>query len=39
MVKDAGALFLVDAVTHTAARKLKVDEWGIDAVYSGTKNA
>ena len=37
MVKDAGALFLVDAVTSYCGAELKVDEWGIDAVYSGTQ--
>ena len=37
MVRDAGALFLVDAVTSYCGAELKVDEWGIDAVYSGTQ--
>ncbi len=34
---DAGALFVVDAVTSYCGTALKVDEWGIDAVYSGTQ--
>jgi len=34
---DAGALFLVDAVTSYCGTELKVDEWGIDAIYSGTQ--
>ncbi len=34
---DAGALFLVDAVTSLAGLEVAVDTWGIDAVYSGTQ--
>jgi alanine-glyoxylate transaminase/serine-glyoxylate transaminase/serine-pyruvate transaminase len=30
-------LSIVDAVTSLGGSKLKVDEWGIDAVYSGTQ--
>jgi len=37
MVHDAGALFVVDTVTSLAGTPVKVDEWGIDAVYSGTQ--
>lgn len=37
MVHDAGALLLVDAVTSIAGVELLVDEWKIDAVYSGTQ--
>lgn len=37
MVHDAGALFLVDAVTSLGGTQVKVDEWGIDAIYSGTQ--
>ena len=37
MVHDAGALFVVDAVTSYCGAELKVDEWGIDAIYSGTQ--
>jgi alanine-glyoxylate transaminase/serine-glyoxylate transaminase/serine-pyruvate transaminase len=32
-----GALTIVDAVTSLGGNPLKVDEWGIDAVYSGTQ--
>ena len=34
---DAGALFVVDAVTSYCGAQLKVDDWGIDAVYSGSQ--
>ena len=37
MAKDAGALLLVDAVTSYCGAEVKVDEWGIDAIYSGTQ--
>ena len=37
MVHDAGALFLVDTVTSLGGTDVRVDEWGIDAVYSGTQ--
>lgn len=37
MVHDAGALFVVDTVTSLGGTQVKVDEWGIDAVYSGTQ--
>ncbi|MEP2668607.1 MAG: alanine--glyoxylate aminotransferase family protein [Cyclobacteriaceae bacterium] len=37
IVNDAGALLVVDAVTSYCGTQLKVDEWGIDAVYSGTQ--
>lgn len=37
MTHDVGALLLVDAVTSFAGTQLKVDEWGIDAIYSGTQ--
>lgn len=37
MVHDAGALFVVDAVTSYTGTELLVDEWGIDAIYSGTQ--
>ncbi len=37
MARDAGALFVVDAVTSYCGTELKVDEWGIDAIYSGTQ--
>lgn len=37
LAKDAGALLVADAVTSYCGADLKVDEWGIDAVYSGTQ--
>ena len=37
MVHEAGALFLVDTVTSLGGIDVRVDEWGIDAVYSGTQ--
>lgn len=37
LVHDAGALFLVDAVTSLAGCPLEVDAWGIDVCYSGTQ--
>lgn len=36
-VHDAGALFLVDAVTSLGGMDLRVDDWRIDACYSGTQ--
>ncbi|MFC1783429.1 pyridoxal-phosphate-dependent aminotransferase family protein, partial [Planctomycetota bacterium] len=37
LAHDAGALFLVDTVTSLGGVDVRVDEWGIDAVYSGTQ--
>lgn len=37
MTKEAGALLVVDAVTSFCGTDLKVDEWGIDALYSGSQ--
>lgn len=37
IVHNSGALFVVDTVTSLAGTPVKVDEWGIDAVYSGTQ--
>ncbi len=37
IVRDHGALFLVDAVTSIAGADLQVDQWGIDVCYSGTQ--
>ena len=37
LTKKAGALFVVDAVTSLGGIPLKVDEWKIDAIYSGTQ--
>jgi alanine-glyoxylate transaminase/serine-glyoxylate transaminase/serine-pyruvate transaminase len=37
IVHGRGALLLVDAVTSLGGHELRVDEWGIDAIYSGTQ--
>ncbi|MBP2832330.1 alanine--glyoxylate aminotransferase family protein [Aquimarina sp. U1-2] len=37
MIHNAGGLFMVDAVTSYCGVPLKVDEWGIDAIYTGTQ--
>ncbi|MEM1225180.1 MAG: alanine--glyoxylate aminotransferase family protein [Planctomycetota bacterium] len=37
IVHDAGMLLAVDAVTSLSGHELKVDEWNIDAIYSGTQ--
>ncbi len=36
-VHDAGALLLVDAVTSLGGMEVRVDDWAIDAIYSGTQ--
>jgi alanine-glyoxylate transaminase/serine-glyoxylate transaminase/serine-pyruvate transaminase len=37
LVHDHGALFVVDSVTSLGGHELRVDDWGIDAIYSGTQ--
>ena len=37
VLKGIDSLFLVDTVTSLGGIEVKVDEWGIDAVYSGTQ--
>jgi alanine-glyoxylate transaminase/serine-glyoxylate transaminase/serine-pyruvate transaminase len=37
LVHPTGALLVVDAVTSLGGHELRVDEWGIDAIYSGTQ--
>lgn len=37
LVHARGALLVVDAVTSLGGHDLRVDEWGIDAIYSGTQ--
>ncbi len=37
IVHSADMMFVVDAVTSLGGHELKVDEWEIDAVYSGTQ--
>ncbi|MDR0788158.1 MAG: alanine--glyoxylate aminotransferase family protein [Gemmatimonadota bacterium] len=37
LARNAGALSIVDAVTSLGGSELRTDDWGIDAVYSGTQ--
>jgi len=37
LAHEAGALFVVDTVTSLGGVDVRVDDWGIDAVYSGTQ--
>jgi alanine-glyoxylate transaminase/serine-glyoxylate transaminase/serine-pyruvate transaminase len=37
VVKPAGAMLLVDAVTSLGGMPVETDAWGIDALYSGTQ--
>ncbi len=37
IVHDSGALLLVDAVTSLGGMDVRVDDWRIDAIYSGTQ--
>lgn len=37
LAREAGALFLLDTVTSLGGCPVKLDEWGVDAVYSGTQ--
>ena len=37
LARQYDCLTLVDAVTSLAGSPLKVDEWGIDAIYSGSQ--
>ena len=37
IARQAGALFLLDTVTSLGGCPVRVDEWGVDAVYSGTQ--
>jgi len=37
LIHACGALFVVDAVTSLGGHELRVDDWGIDAIYSGTQ--
>jgi alanine-glyoxylate transaminase/serine-glyoxylate transaminase/serine-pyruvate transaminase len=37
LAHDVGALFLLDTVTSLAGCPVKVDEWQVDAIYSGTQ--
>jgi alanine-glyoxylate transaminase / serine-glyoxylate transaminase / serine-pyruvate transaminase len=37
LTHDAGALLVLDTVTSLGGHPVKLDEWGVDAVYSGTQ--
>jgi alanine-glyoxylate transaminase/serine-glyoxylate transaminase/serine-pyruvate transaminase len=37
LAHDAGALFVLDTVTSLGGCPVKIDEWKVDAVYSGTQ--
>ena len=37
LVHNAGSLLVIDAVTSFTGVPLKIDEWGVDAVYTGTQ--
>src|SRR3954470_5257740 len=37
LAHDAGALFLLDTVTSLAGCPVRIDDWQVDAVYSGTQ--
>jgi alanine-glyoxylate transaminase/serine-glyoxylate transaminase/serine-pyruvate transaminase len=37
LCRKKNALFVVDAVTSLGGHELRVDDWGIDAIYSGTQ--
>ncbi len=37
LAKEAGALFVVDAVTSLAGIPVETDNWKVDAIYSGTQ--
>ncbi|MBI1368478.1 MAG: aminotransferase class V-fold PLP-dependent enzyme [Planctomycetes bacterium] len=36
-VHDVGGLFVIDCVTSLGGAPVKIDEWGVDAAYSGTQ--
>jgi len=37
LINDTESLFVVDAVTSLGGIKINMDDWGIDALYSGTQ--
>jgi alanine-glyoxylate transaminase/serine-glyoxylate transaminase/serine-pyruvate transaminase len=37
LTHEAGALFLIDTVTSLGGCPVRIDDWGVDAVYSGTQ--
>ena len=38
LAHDAGALFLLDTVTSLGGCPVRIDDWQVDSVYSGTQN-
>ena len=37
LATELGALLMIDCVTSLAGHAVKIDEWGVDAAYSGTQ--
>ena len=37
LIKDTGALYIVDAVTAIGGMPIEVDQWGIDVCYAGSQ--
>lgn len=37
LLRDHGALFVLDTVTSLAGMRVTVDDWGVDVAYSGTQ--
>ena len=37
VIKDLDSFFIVDAVTSLGGIEVKMDEWNIDALYSGSQ--
>ena len=37
IIREFGCLSIMDAVTSVAGAPIKMDEWGVDALYSGTQ--
>ena len=37
IVHDAGAVLIMDCVTSLGGRPVRIDDWGVDAAYSGTQ--
>lgn len=37
LVKESGAMYILDTVTSLGGIEVKVDNWGVDAIYSGSQ--
>ncbi len=37
LIKESGAMYLLDTVTSLGGMEVKIDDWGVDAVYSGSQ--